>query len=168
MPPHDLPAAAKVYPNIGQVELVIPILAVEPSAQPEAPQSRYDVRCIDGVRPSFRWEEAMDPVQGQLEAFNARDLERFLSYYAPHTRIEDGAGNLVVEGHDGMRGFYGPAFANSPTLHAEVVSRIRVGNYIVDEERITGIVAEGFPPELHSAVVYHVDDDLITHVRLLS
>jgi len=110
----------------------------------------------------------MDPVQGQLDAFNERNLERFLSYYAPDTRIEDGSGNLIVQGHAGIRAFYGPVFTNSPNLRAEVVNRIRVGRYVVDEERGSGLVAEGLPSEIHGAIVYRVDGDVITHVRFLT
>ena len=32
----------------------------------------------------------MDPVAYQLEAYNARDIERFIACYDPEVRIEDG------------------------------------------------------------------------------
>ncbi|MGZ3459499.1 MAG: nuclear transport factor 2 family protein, partial [Archangium sp.] len=57
------------------------------------------------------------PVQEQLEAYNARDLERFLSYFAPTVVIEDGQGNLLLQGHAQMRERYGPRFAQNPDLH---------------------------------------------------
>jgi ketosteroid isomerase-like protein len=34
----------------------------------------------------------MDPVQEQLDAYNARDLERFLACYHPDAVVEDSAG----------------------------------------------------------------------------
>ena len=34
----------------------------------------------------------MDPVVSQLEAYNARDIERFIACYDPEVRIEDGEG----------------------------------------------------------------------------
>ena len=40
----------------------------------------------------------MDPVQAQLDAYNARDLERFLACYASEIVIEDGAGQRLAEG----------------------------------------------------------------------
>ena len=45
----------------------------------------------------------MDAVQVQLDAYNRRDLEAFLSAYAPDVVLEDGAGNAMIRGRDGMR-----------------------------------------------------------------
>ena len=109
----------------------------------------------------------MDAVQRQFDAFNRRDLEGFLSAYAPDVVIEDGAGNAMLRGHDGMRAMYGPLFAQSPDLNAEVVNRIGVGDYVIDEERTTGFNFPGFPSELHAAVIYHLAGERIARVRLL-
>lgn len=105
----------------------------------------------------------MDPVQAQLEAYNARDVERFVACYHPDVVIEDGAGNLLMRGHDAMRERYGPMFARYTELHCNIVNRIRINDYVVDEERITGR-----SPGVESAVaIYRVVDDLIVHVRFL-
>jgi hypothetical protein len=105
----------------------------------------------------------MDPVQEQLEAYNARDLERFLACYSPNVLIEDGAGNVEMVGHSAMRERYGPMFAQHPQLHCQIVTRLRIGEYVVDEERIVG---RG-PDERHAVAIYRVADDKITHVRFL-
>ncbi len=109
----------------------------------------------------------MDPVQEQLAAFNDRDVDRFVAAYAADVVIEDGAGQPLLQGHEGVRGFYGPLFAQSPALHAEVVTRIAVGAYVIDEERTTGFHATGFPSEVHSAVIYRVSEGKIAWVRIL-
>ena len=109
----------------------------------------------------------MDAVRRQLEAFNNRDLQGFLAAYAPDATIEDGAGNVLMRGHDGMRALYGPLFAQSPDLRAEVTNRIAVGEYVIDEERTTGFVFPGYPTELHAAIVYRLADDRIAQVRML-
>lgn len=106
-------------------------------------------------------------IQDQVDAFNARDLERFLSFYHPDVVVEDGAGNVMMQGHDGLRGFYGSLFERSPELHVDVLQRIHIGSRVIDEEHATGAKAEGFPSELHAAVVYRVADGKIVHVRLL-
>src|SRR5579871_2727421 len=108
-----------------------------------------------------------DPVEAQVAAFNARDLEGFVACYAPDVLIEDGDGNVMAEGHEGMRALWGPLFAQSPKLHAEIVQRMRVGEYVIDEEHGSGIQLEGFPNELHSAAIYRLKDGLIVHARLL-
>lgn len=109
----------------------------------------------------------MDPVQEQLAAFNERDLERFVAAYAPDVVIEDGTGQPMAQGRDGMRGLYGPLFAQSPALHADVGTRITVGAYVIDEEHITGFCFAGFPTEVHSAVVYRLSEGKIVQARLL-
>ena len=109
----------------------------------------------------------MDPVEQQYAAYNARDLERFVACYAPDVRIEDGAGNVLLEGHDAMRGLYGKLFARSPDLHARSVYRTRVGAYVLDEEIATGLSLEDHPAEVHCVAVYRVAGDRIVHVRLL-
>lgn len=109
-----------------------------------------------------------DPVEHQLQAFNARDLDAFMEAYAPDVRIEDGEGQEMMSGSDELRAFYGDVFRNSPDLHCEVLDRISVGDWVIDEEEIDGLQAEGFPEEAHAAVVYRVSDGKITLVRMLT
>jgi uncharacterized protein (TIGR02246 family) len=110
---------------------------------------------------------AVDVVAAQVNAYNARDLDRFLGYYAPNAVIEDGAGQVLMRGRDAMRSLYGQFFAQSPELHCEIQQRICVGPYVVDEEAITGFHLAGFPTEMHAAAVYRLEGDHIAHVRLL-
>jgi hypothetical protein len=105
-------------------------------------------------------------VQEQVDARNSRDLERFLSFYHPDIVIEDRAGKVRIRGHDGLRGFYGPLFAQSPDLQVDVPNRIHVGSWVVDEEETTGMNLEGFPKSLHAAVIYQVIDGKIAWVRI--
>jgi hypothetical protein len=108
---------------------------------------------------------ALDPVEAQLAAYNAHDVDAFMRCYAPDCVIEDGAGARLLTGHAEMRTRYAALFENSPDLHCEIVSRVQIGDYVIDEERITGRV-----PDLRRAVViYHVDkpSGLISHVRFL-
>ena len=112
----------------------------------------------------------MDParvVQAQVEAFNARDLDRFVGCYSPDAVLEDGAGGVVARGHEAIRALYRPLFAQSPNLHTEVVQRIQVSPWVIDEERGTGLSVAGFPPEMHVAVVYRVEGDRIVRARSL-
>ena len=112
--------------------------------------------------------EPADVVTAQVDAYNARDLDRFLEYYAPDAVIEDGAGQVLMRGREGMRGVYGQLFAQSPQLRCEIRQRIGVGPYVVDEEAVSGFHLEGFPTELRAAAVYRVEGDQIVHVRLLT
>ncbi|MBL8519492.1 MAG: nuclear transport factor 2 family protein [Betaproteobacteria bacterium] len=106
-----------------------------------------------------------DPVEAQLVAYNARDVEAFLACYTPDCRVEDGAGERLMQGHAEMRERYAGMFATSPNLHCVVVHRTRIGRYVLDEEEITGRV-----PDFRRAVaIYRLTPDggRIEHVRFL-
>ena len=45
----------------------------------------------------------MDPVQEQLDAYNARDLERFLACYHPDAVVEGSAGARLMDGAAALR-----------------------------------------------------------------
>jgi hypothetical protein len=110
----------------------------------------------------------MDPVAEQLEAYNARDIDRFVACYAPDVTIEHGQGNVVLKGHEAMRTKYGALFEASPKLKCRLVNRIRVGAYVIDEEEVTGSGLEGSPDRIHAAAIYRVQDDKIAHVLFLA
>jgi hypothetical protein len=110
-------------------------------------------------------EPRTDPVVRQVDAYNARDLGAFLDCYSPDTVVEDATGNVVMQGHDAIRAVYDELFRESPNLHAEIEVRIRVGEYVIDEEVVTG--RRGSPDALHVAVVYHVASGVIDRVRMI-
>lgn len=109
----------------------------------------------------------MDPVVNQFEAYNARDIERFIACYDPEVRIEDGEGNLLMQGHDSIRAQYSSLFNASPNLRARLLNRIVVGDYVIDEEDVSGRIAEGYPENVHAVAIYRIEGDKITHVRFL-
>jgi hypothetical protein len=106
----------------------------------------------------------MDAVERQVEAYNAGDVEAFVVCYAQEVVFEDSEGGSRTSGHDDLRKSYGELFETSPNLHAEIASRIRVGQYVVDEERVTG-----FPGgDVHAVAIYRLDQEgLIDRVRFL-
>jgi hypothetical protein len=104
-----------------------------------------------------------DPVDAQLAAYNAGDLEAFLACYTDDCIVEDGAGQRIMTGKAEMRIRYQALFAQSPNLHADIVHRTRIGRYVIDEERITGRV----PPLSRALAIYRLTDGLIEHIRFL-
>lgn len=108
--------------------------------------------------------EAGDAVERQVRAYNERDLEGFIDCYSQEVVIEDADGPVLVSGRDEMRERYGSLFERSPDLHAEILTRIRVGSYVIDEERVTGR-PDG---DMHAVAVYRLNDEgLIDRVRFL-
>ncbi len=90
--------------------------------------------------------ETTGVVDRQIAAFRDRDLERFLGFYAAGVKVRDFDGNVLMDGLEAMRGQYGPLFRDSPELRVEIPRRMVAGEYVVDEEDISGFVLAGFRP----------------------
>jgi hypothetical protein len=61
-----------------------------------------------------------------------------------------------VAGKAAVKQFYSKIFEQSPKLYAQIVTRIVVGGFVIDEEHGSGLVFEGMPSQLHAAIVYYV------------
>jgi hypothetical protein len=97
-------------------------------------------------------------VQRQLEAYNARDLERFLAEYSQDVRVHrPPAAEPAIIGKEAFAAFYAAQRFNRAGLHAELVNRMVLGNKVIDHERISGV----FEHDFEVAVVYEVVDGVI-------
>lgn len=98
------------------------------------------------------------PVQRQLDAYNAHDLERFVAEYTDDVRVfRPPATEPILSGKAAFAAHYAANRFNLPRLRAKVVSRIVCGNKVVDHERISGL--EG--PTVEAIAVYEVIDGRI-------
>jgi hypothetical protein len=97
-------------------------------------------------------------VQHQLDAYNARDLARFVAVYSEDVRLyRPPASEPFVVGKAALAELYATQRFNLPGLHAELVNRMVLGNKVIDHERIRGVRAQPF----EVAAVYEVIDGLI-------
>jgi len=102
-----------------------------------------------------------EPVQRQLEAYNAKDLERFVAEYTEDVQVfRPPKFEPVLSGKKAFAEHYGKNRFTLPSLHAEVVNRIVAGNKVADHERISGL-QEGI---VEAIVVYEVVEGLIRTV----
>ena len=109
-------------------------------------------------------EQSRDAVERQVGAYNAGDLEGFLLCFAEGVVVEDAEGNVRSTGRDPLRETYGRLLAERPDQEYEIVARIRVGSWVVDEEHITG----GPSGDVRAIAIYHLDGDgLIDRARFL-
>jgi hypothetical protein len=101
------------------------------------------------------------PVQRQLDAYNARDLERFLSEYADDIVVyRPPAAAPAIVGKAAFAAHYANNRFNLPELHAQLLNRIVSGNIVVDQEQVTGL-----PGGVMAAIaVYQVRDGKIQAV----
>jgi hypothetical protein len=105
----------------------------------------------------------IDPVAEHIRAYNERDLDRFVACFSADCVIEDAQGTVLAQGHRDLRAHFGRVFDESPRLHCEIVHTVQVGDYVVDEEEITGRVGG----DQHGVVVSHVSGGVIDHQRFI-
>lgn len=102
--------------------------------------------------------------QRQLDAYNAHDLEAFLTCYAEDVVIRRlTTGEVMLTGREAMRQTYGALF-EPKTVHASLVGRLVVGDVAVDQERVTGH-PRGI---VHALAHYQVVGDHIAQVWFVS
>jgi hypothetical protein len=108
-------------------------------------------------------EPLLAPVDAQLAAYNAQDVDAFVACFAEDVVLEDGAGKVISTGRAVMRENYARMFETFPQNRAVILHRIVQGSYVVDHERITGRT----PAPYFAVAIYRVEGGLIRHVRFL-
>ena len=105
------------------------------------------------------------PVQAQLDAYNAHDVARFVACYIEDVQIFRLPGTApVMTGRAAMAEHYSKHRFNIPTLHAELVNRMVMGNKVIDHERIHGVREAPY----EAAAIYEVQGNLIKTVWFLN
>jgi hypothetical protein len=123
---------------------------------PRALAAEHDVKLAGPVTMSV-----VDVVQRQVDAYNARDLDRFVSTYGETITIfRMPSTEPVISGKIQLAEFYSTQRFNLPGLRAQIVNRIVLGNKVIDQERIFGV--RDTPIEI--AAVYEVAGELIERV----
>jgi len=102
-------------------------------------------------------------VNRQLRAYNSRDIDAYCALFAPTAALSRlDTGQEIARGIDAIAAYYTIRFKN-PGLHCEVKSRVALGNFVIDHERVAGIDA-GF---LEVIAIYEVSHSLIQSVRFI-
>lgn len=71
--------------------------------------------------------------QGQLEAYNQADLNKFCSYYHENVQVLDHDGNINFEGIENFKNHYSKLFMTKK-FGASVTNRIVLNQTCIDEE----------------------------------
>jgi len=105
-------------------------------------------------------------VQAQLDAYNAKDLDALMATYAPDAQQFALHGALLAAGHDQIRPRYQQRFGE-PDLHARLLSRTVLGNFVTDLEIVTRNFPEG-KGTVEMLCVYEVVDGRIARASFAS
>ena len=78
----------------------------------------------------------IDIAQKQLDAYNAQDLDTYVSFFAEDCIVSGLNGQPTETSREAIRARYAKAFAQFPQNKALLKNRIAVGNTVVDHEKV--------------------------------
>lgn len=110
------------------------------------------------------YEGAMTPAdiaQGQLDAYNAQDLDGYMAYFAEDCVVADFNGAITMRGAPEIRARYAKTFADFPKNHARLVHRIVIGEKVIDHE---DVVRGPEGPRFEVAAIYTTREGKIQRV----
>ena len=106
---------------------------------------------------------ALEIVQKQLEAYNRRDIDSFISFYSTGITINRLSGEVILEGMKAFRQRYLERF-NNPRLHCAIENRMVFGNTVIDYEKIEGIDSTG---AYEVIVIYEISGEKIIRLTII-
>ena len=102
-------------------------------------------------------------VQKQVNGYNARNIEAFLEPYAEDAELYMFPDKLISKGKEAMRKDYDKMFKDLPELHCEIKNRIVNGNFVIDQESVSGMAKE----KLEATAIYEIKDGKISKVYFI-
>ncbi|MDE1994434.1 MAG: nuclear transport factor 2 family protein [Rhizobiaceae bacterium] len=95
------------------------------------------------------------PVRMQLDAYNARDIDAFMRWWADDCEYYQFPSTLLAKGAADIRKRHVARF-REPDLFGRLIGRMAVGNIVVDHETVTRNFPEG-PGEIDVICIYEVE-----------
>lgn len=99
------------------------------------------------------------PVERQLEAYNARDIDAFMRWWADDCQYYAFPSTLLAGSAAEIRERHIERF-KEPDLHGTLLTRIVVGNVVIDHETVTRTFPEG-KGEVDVVCIYEVENGKI-------
>ncbi len=107
---------------------------------------------------------SFDIAQKQLDAYNSKNLDVFLSAYTNDVEVYIFPDSLIYKGIENMRKVYKDFFERSPKVICRLINRIVNGKFVIDFEFITnhhsGI-------DFEAVAMYRIENGLIKKVWFL-
>jgi GNAT superfamily N-acetyltransferase len=99
------------------------------------------------------------PVKKQLEAYNARDIDAFMQWWADDCQYYEFPSRLLASGAAEIRERHTIRF-NEPDLNGRLIHRAVVGNKVIDHEIVTRNFPEG-AGQIDVIAIYEIEHDKI-------
>lgn len=99
------------------------------------------------------------PVEQQLKAYNARDIDAFMQWWADDCQCYAWPNTLLADGAQAIRARHVERF-REPDLHGKLLHRIVLGQMVIDHETVTRNFPEG-KGEVDVVCIYEVVQGLI-------
>lgn len=105
-------------------------------------------------------------VQANLDAYNNRNIEGFMSYFSEDILVRNfDTGATSAQGKQAVREIYTQLFEASPNLHSKILKRTVFDNKVIDHEYITGRNGSQEPLEL--VLIYEVREGKIFRISVM-
>lgn len=112
--------------------------------------------------------EPREIVQAAIDAYHDHDLNRCLGFYAPDVVVKDAEGSILMDGAEAVRSRYAKSMIDNPNIRYDIPNRIALGDWVIDEERVTGFSKPGSPDVVRAVLVYRISAELIREILILS
>ena len=99
--------------------------------------------------------------QKQLDAYNAQDLDKYVSFFAEDCVVSGLNGTPTETSRAAIKARYAKAFETFPHNKAELKNRIAVGNTVVDHELV---IRKPGGEQFEIIAIYSFQDGLISRV----
>jgi hypothetical protein len=99
------------------------------------------------------------PVEKQLEAYNAHDIDSFMEWWAEDAQYYEFPSRLLANGAAEIRERHVVRF-REPNLFGRLINRLSVANLVIDQETVTRAFPEG-PGEVDVIAIYEVENGKI-------
>lgn len=105
-------------------------------------------------------------VQKQLEAYNSRDIDKFMEVIDQDIAFYNYAdGKQTMQGGQACKEFYSALFEASPKLHSTILTRTVFGNKVIDHEHITG--RNGSNELIELVLIFEIQAEKIKKITVL-
>lgn len=112
----------------------------------------------------------LETAKAMIAAYNAQDVDTYVSYMTDDASEANYRGAVVREGKEGTRSGLAAAFARWPENRADIVEAQQIGNYVLMREHVTrGPATDGseLVEPFEVVAVYSFEGDLCSRVEFI-